>query len=252
LSLSVELSPVETLEAAMLASWPTLETVADGAWVSRFSRGHTKRSNALTILDVEDRHDAERRLDAVAGEYRRRGLPATHRLTPLSPPAVRAALEARGAVLFEHTVTLGGTLPSWLPADPAIRVLRPTEPMWIDAQTRFHGFDQVIVATMTKMLTLISVPTAALLLEDENGAPLAAAMMLLSGGLAMLAKVVVAPTARGRGLGRRVVGAALGWAADQGAKEVFLHTLADNAPAIALYRSMGLIERYRYSHVLFG
>lgn len=246
------LSPVEVLEAATLQTWPALESMTDDGWVSRFARGHTKRANALTILDVDDGQDVERRLDAAAIEYRRRDLPPTHRLTPLTPPAVCAAIEARGAVPFEHSVALGNWLPTGLALDPAVRVLAPTASAWIDAQARFHGFSEATVVTMTEMLGLISVPAAALLLEDETGAPLAAAMMLLAGELAMLAKVVVAPKARGQGLGRIVVGSALGWAAAEGATEVFLHALVNNAPAISLYRSLGLIERYRYSHVVFG
>ena len=246
------LSSAETLEAAMVATWPALETVTDGGWVSRFARGHTKRANALTILDTEDDGDVERRLDVVAAEYRLRALPPTHRLTPLTPPSVVAALEARAAKVFEHSVVLGGTLPLGLPADPAVQVLRPTEPLWIDTQARFHGFDPSTIGTMTEILSLISLPAAALLLEDETGAPAAAALMLLNDKLAMLAKVVAAPAVRGKGFGRRVVAAALGWAAKQGANEVFLQALAANTPAITLYRSMGMVERYKYSHMAFG
>ena len=249
---SSALSSAETLEAAMVATWPALETLTDGGWVSRFARGHTKRANALTILDAEDSDDVERRLDTVAAEYRLRGLPPTHRLTPVTPPAVAAALQTRGAVVFEHSVVLGGVLPAGAPPDPAVRVLRPTEPLWIDTQARFHSFDPPTIGTMTEILSLISLPAAALLLEDETGAPAAAALMLLNGKLAMLAKVVAAPAARGKGFGRRVVAAALGWAAKQGANEVFLQALAENTPAITLYRSMGLVERYKYSHAIFS
>jgi GNAT superfamily N-acetyltransferase len=252
LNAAAALSPVETLEATMLAAWPALETVIDGAWVSRFARGHTKRANSLTILDAEDGGEVERRLDAVAAEYRRRGLPPTHRLTPLTPSLVRSALEARRTAPFEQSIALGSLLPSGLPIDSSVRVLRPTDALWIDAQARFHDFSAATVATMAEMLALIAVPAGALLLVDETGAAAAAALMLVTGGLAMLVKVVVAPQARGKGLGRRVVTSALGWAAAQGADEVFLHALADNAPAIALYRSLGLVERYKYSHMVFG
>ena len=52
--------------------------------------------------------------------------------------------------------------------------------------------------------------------------------------------LVVAPGSRRRGLARAVMGALLEWGAEQGATTVWLHVETDNAPAIALYESMGL------------
>ena len=52
--------------------------------------------------------------------------------------------------------------------------------------------------------------------------------------------LVVAPDSRRRGLARAVMGALLEWGAEQGATTVWLHVETDNAPAIALYESMGL------------
>lgn len=50
----------------------------------------------------------------------------------------------------------------------------------------------------------------------------------------------VAPEARRRGQARAVTGALLEWGAEQGALTVWLHVETGNAPAIALYESMGL------------
>jgi ribosomal protein S18 acetylase RimI-like enzyme len=238
----------------MLSSWAALETVADGSWVARFSRGHTKRANSLTILDVADGRDEQRRLDTVAAAYRHRQLPPTLRLTPLTPPAVGAAVLARGGVPFEKGVALGRMLqPAGIQSPgPDIQLLRPTDPAWIEAQGRFHGFDVPTVATLTEMVRLISVPSAALLLKDDAGNAVGAALVLLVGDLAMILKVIVGLEARGRGYGRKLVDAALGWASGQGANEVFLHALASNTPAVSLYRSLGFAERYSFSHAVFG
>jgi ribosomal protein S18 acetylase RimI-like enzyme len=50
----------------------------------------------------------------------------------------------------------------------------------------------------------------------------------------------VDPAARRQGLARAVTGALLEWGAEQGALTVWLHVETGNAPAIALYESMGL------------
>jgi GNAT superfamily N-acetyltransferase len=52
--------------------------------------------------------------------------------------------------------------------------------------------------------------------------------------------VFVEPSSRRQGLARAVMGALLEWGAEQGATTVWLHVETGNAPAIALYESMGL------------
>jgi GNAT superfamily N-acetyltransferase len=55
----------------------------------------------------------------------------------------------------------------------------------------------------------------------------------------MLIAMWVDPAARGRGVGRRLVEAALGWADDQQASEVMLWVVTTNQSAISLYRRCG-------------
>jgi GNAT superfamily N-acetyltransferase len=52
---------------------------------------------------------------------------------------------------------------------------------------------------------------------------------------------------RPRGLATAVMAALRGWAG-HGATSVYLQVVADNAPALALYRRAGFIEHHRYHH----
>ena len=53
----------------------------------------------------------------------------------------------------------------------------------------------------------------------------------------------VAPSARGRGVGAQVLGAALEYAASNlGVRQVNLRAVAQNAPALALYKRLGFVE----------
>lgn len=54
-----------------------------------------------------------------------------------------------------------------------------------------------------------------------------------------LVSMWVAPEARGRGLGRALTEAVLGWAGDIGVHEVQLWVMTGNDPALALYESVG-------------
>jgi ribosomal protein S18 acetylase RimI-like enzyme len=60
--------------------------------------------------------------------------------------------------------------------------------------------------------------------------------------------IVTLPSARRRGVGRRLVTSMLAWARDEGATDGYLQVVATNAPAIALYRQLGFDEAYRYHY----
>jgi ribosomal protein S18 acetylase RimI-like enzyme len=58
--------------------------------------------------------------------------------------------------------------------------------------------------------------------------------------------VHTAPSLRGRGLGRAIVGALLADAQRRGARTAYLQVTAQNVPALALYRQFGFDIAYEY------
>jgi ribosomal protein S18 acetylase RimI-like enzyme len=68
-------------------------------------------------------------------------------------------------------------------------------------------------------------------------------------GLAVIESVVTDPALRRRGHGRHAVASLLAWAWTAGAGAACLQVVADNAPAVSLYRALGFtreVYRYRY------
>ena len=57
--------------------------------------------------------------------------------------------------------------------------------------------------------------------------------------VADLHRVVVAPAARGRGVGTRLVRHGMSWARAEGAERMLLEVEHENAPALALYERLG-------------
>ncbi|WP_047489622.1 GNAT family N-acetyltransferase [Terriglobus sp. TAA 43] len=56
------------------------------------------------------------------------------------------------------------------------------------------------------------------------------------------------PSARGAGLGRKLIQAAMEWSRTEGAKELLLDTVAEAMPeAVMLYRRMGFVETERHN-----
>ena len=78
--------------------------------------------------------------------------------------------------------------------------------------------------------------------------PLASAICVHDGDLAGLFEIATDAGERGKGHGRRLVLSALKWARLRGARQAWLQVEADNAPALALYASLGFDEVYRYHY----
>ncbi len=68
------------------------------------------------------------------------------------------------------------------------------------------------------------------------------ALMRLADGGFELAKMAVADSHKGRGIGRELLAAALAWAKARGAPRLYLETNSALAPALGLYRSFGFTQ----------
>jgi ribosomal-protein-alanine N-acetyltransferase len=88
---------------------------------------------------------------------------------------------------------------------------------------------------------LVADPLVFLLVEGDAGFLLGRAVA----GEAELLTLAVAPEARRRGLGYRLVARFLYQARLRGAGTAFLEVAADNAPALALYSRAGFVEAGR-------
>jgi len=244
---------IRTIEEASFGAWPALAQVLDDGWVLRFADGHSKRANSVNGV-YPSQGDVEAKIARAEGWYRDRGLPTVFRVTPLAEPADLAErLAARGYRAFETTRALynpdlSAIQPPGLPDGVALR-LDPTPGQgWLDAYLALMPLDARKIAALTRMLDLI-VPAARFGWLHEDGRPLAAAFVVVQGGLMGTYDVVTAPAARRGGLMRALLGHLTHWAvtaADARAGALFV--VATNAPAVALYEGLGYRELYRYHY----
>jgi len=95
--------------------------------------------------------------------------------------------------------------------------------------------------TRARFLALLRRPSAAFIVAPGATGIAGYALLLLRRGsrVARLYSIAVDPGARGQGLGRRLVEAALDLARERGAGILRLEVRVDNASAIALYRALG-------------
>lgn len=234
-------------EQACANAWPGVRQVLIGDWVQRIGAGLTRRANALHPLvpAAEGLASALPRAEALC---RGQGLPLLVRLPSLLGPEAERLLERRGFAAEGETLTLLGALPAEPAADPQA-VCSPGFPSgWLAAQAALQGYDPARAAAFRAIVGQIALPLASVALRIEGGSR-AQAFGVLDGGLLCIEAVIVAPAFRRQGLARRCLRALFAWAAARGGEAACLQVQADNAPAIALYRGLGLRrELYRYHY----
>ncbi len=239
-------------EAACRAAWPALGEVETDGWLLRFAGGHTNRTNSVNVVGPAA-GDAAGKIAACEALYRAEGLPTIFRLSTAMPePGLEEALDAaRYGAPFHASIVLHAALAGVPPgaADGAVLVEGRPSARWLDASSAMAGLDARAAALRARIVGAITVP-AAFASVEVGGAVAAQAYGAVCGGLVCLNAVVTAPEHRGRGLAGRVVAAVLGWAAERhGAAGACLAVMADNPPALALYRGSGFdrdLSRYHY------
>lgn len=106
--------------------------------------------------------------------------------------------------------------------------------------TTFFQAEAKDAATLSDPEGQILAPGGQIFLADLSEKAVGCVALLAMGdGSYEVAKMAVTPKAQGRGVGRRLLQAAIGWARAQGAKRLYLESNHVLAPALHLYESVG-------------
>jgi ribosomal protein S18 acetylase RimI-like enzyme len=168
-------------------------------------------------------------------------------MSPLGGEFITAFLDQEGWSRFSESVVMSVDLEA-IDFDRVIDLIPIRDmPRFIGAAMVVHDFEPSIRPGLSEIVTSIE-PESGLFLLEDGDRPVASAICVHDGDLAGLFEVATASGERGRGHGRRVVLSALKWAKLRGARIGWLQVEADNAPAIALYRSLGFRSVYTYHY----
>lgn len=237
------------IEAACLSAWPAIGVVHDGGWLWRYAQGYSKRSNSFQSLDPADEDDAEARIARLAALSLRHGIPPVFRVTPLAGEKVVATLDAAGWNPFEESRVL--TMPLAMAANPGrseIRAFSPSDPRWYRVQAALSQYKPATVDTLKTIVGLIAPEARAFVAYSREGAPVAAALAVVSGGIGIYLNVVTDRARRRQGHGEAVMQAALKWTYDHGARHAAIQVVSQNEATIGLYSKLGFVEQYRYHY----
>ena len=235
-------------EEACHNAWPALHQVWCGDWMLRISGGFGRRVNSANPLNAAAGL-ADETLAACQTVYRGQGQPVIFRVPTLLDPTVDARLDDLGYTAEGETITLHadiGAVDTML--DEAVEVLSYPSDDWLAAMKLAQERDDDAQDFFTRIVRSLMIPAgfAGLRVDDDL---VALAFGALHGDLLGVESVITSEAHRGKGYARQLLNALFAWAAAAGARGVCLQVEAPNAPAIALYKGLGLTtELYRYHY----
>ena len=242
------LGVVRRFEAAGFRAWPASSVHYDGTWVIRLTAGHpAKRLNSVNPLDPGDILNLTERVARAARRFDAYGRPLVFRLSPLAGPEISAQFDRDAWARFSESLVMMMPLAEAAVDDVVHLIPLKDVGRYISAAIRVHGHDASVRPGLSELIGAIK-PEAGLFTVEVGGQAAASAICVHDGELAGLFEVATHADERGKGHGRRIVLSALKWARLRGARIAWLQVEADNEAAIALYRSIGFFEAYRYHY----
>lgn len=241
------LAVVRRLEAAGFRAWPATSTVFDGTWAVRLTTSFpAKRLNSVNPLDPSDHSDVEGRIERAAKRFAEFGRPLLFRQSPLAPQELIDHLDARQWTRFAESIVFTADLAALDLSSGIDRIPIKDMARYINASLAVHRRPDELRAGLTQILTSIKPPAGLFVQESPDGKPIAVALAIHDNDLAGVLDVAVSAETRRQGIARGIVTTALRYTQHKGARTGWLQVEADNTAGIALYRSLGFVEAYRY------
>lgn len=246
---------VEDLQRVMVGAWPAMETARLGDWVLRASRGFTQRANSVVTAGSPG-VPLPAALDHVERWYAERGLPANLTVAgplgadptedPVGAEALRRGYAARVPTLTltaaTRTIADGPGVDASGEDGVTLEVDEVLTDRWFTAYRAYREVDEVAARAIITGSPAQAFATA----TDVRGQVIGIGRLGLCSAWGGVAAMWVAPSARRRGLGSRLLVALARAAADRGAASMHLQTDTDNTAALGLYERHGFEAHHAY------
>ena len=234
---------IKTIEDLSLNAWPSHQMQVYDGWILRFSYFYTHRTNCVepigaSILPLEEK------IPYCETIYDRWETPCIFKISPLTDPALDGTLAERG-YHTEHRVDVmyGPTQSDYPDCDSVLplRIRDRTDPEWLAGLFSLKGMtDPVHLRIVPGMYAAIPKDEIAILAYDTEGRVAATGLGILDREFIGIYAIFVREDMRRQGLARSITTTLLREGRKRGANRAYLQCVSDNAPARALYRSLGL------------
>ncbi|MDP2408122.1 MAG: GNAT family N-acetyltransferase [Hydrogenophaga sp.] len=237
---------IEAIERATLDAVSPERVEALPGWLLPMDSGTVGRARSAVPLSHAAADPAV--LDDILDRYTAQGFVPAFRL-PDGPAfeALHQGLRARGFARAQPTLTQCGRVQDLLmvQSGPAADLSATPDKAWM-AMFLGEGLDPVDGASRARSLSRATGTLFASLRED--GQTLACGAAAYGHGWLSVHGMRTAASHRGQGLAGRVLQAMAEEALRRGIHRVFLQVVADNGPALALYRRLGLTTAWTYAY----
>ncbi|MBI3677929.1 MAG: GNAT family N-acetyltransferase [Proteobacteria bacterium] len=234
----------QSIEPAIVASWPARETMQLEGWLLRFTNGYTHRGNSVAALG--DVGDVEAAIEAVEAAYGTRGLSPMFSISPASrPSSLEDDLILRGYERTAPTLACLSTVQTMLLCLPKCETLyaeRARHPA-MDALVISGSRSEAEAAERLETLDRIELPRLCVVAFDGKKA-VASGLGVMAHGRVSVNMMRTDPAHRRKGYAQRVLAGIANWAQSQGVSEIHLGVEEDNIAARALYTKCGFREAY--------
>lgn len=236
------------LRTIAATGWGYTERAHIGGWELRAAGGHTSRANSAFPIG-DSGMPLPQTLEAVRDWYSERGLPARVQTvdgSPLDQAIAELGHPETERPALRQAAPLPSALETLTRSTDAHHVAKVTTELpedYFTAYRRGYGIPE-----FRTILTSGDALIAFAVVRGDNGDALSVGRVAIDTGTgyAGIAAVATAEHARRRGLARIVLRDLLAFAAEHGAENTYLEVEEDNAPALALYTSLGYTTAHRY------
>jgi ribosomal protein S18 acetylase RimI-like enzyme len=244
----LDLATVRRFEAAGFRAWPAALVQYDGAWAIRLTAGHpAKRLNSINPLDPADVGNLDARIERASRHFEAYGRVPTFRISPLAGKALSGHLDAQLWTRFAESLVMSLDLEQADLVGAIDQIPLKDVARFVAASLAVREAGSTMRAGLTEVIASIE-PEAGLFVHESGGRPVASAICVHHRDLAGLFEIATHAAERRQGHSRRLVLSALKWARQRGARRAWLQVESDNRAALALYRSLGFEELYRYHY----
>jgi N-acetylglutamate synthase len=227
------------IERAGVRAWPALETELISGWLWRYANGGSQRANSVSALEFSG-GDLGAAITEAERRYRERGAAPQFQISDIcAPAALPGLLHQRGYGARDRCTTLIRPVPGIAEVGaeiPGFEIHNRATPEWTACYTSVITPDR----RRTAPSILARVPEGAAFCAVRRGGQIVAtALGVTHGGVTIAECVATRAEVRGQGAAAAVMRGLAHWGAGQGARTIALQAVEHNAPAQALYRSLG-------------
>ena len=238
---------IKKIEDMSLNAWPSHKMELYDGWILRFSYFYTHRTNSVEQFGTSTLSWREK-VSYCENEYLRLGSPAIFKISPLVSPDFDYLLENRGYEI-QHTTNVMTMELAEAKLDypyPQVNFADDIPDVWIESLFDLKGtVNPVHRAVVPSMYHAIVKDTICASIWD-NGKIVATGLGILDRDYIGIYAIHVREDFRHRGYARQICTGLLKEGINKGASKAYLQVVKGNAPAQALYTSLGFQFAYTY------